>query len=168
MSRLVLLMTVKQPGPEAVHRFSVVGVPAVYVNYLDYDVFAHAFGPAHRSAMRALYHIDSSIGQLARVVGRLPEYHYDLYILSDHGQTPTRNFRQVSGGDESDRLGLACEGNRLPRRRVWSAKMSVQRCPSHARMSAKASSHTHRANASPIGNSRDSGDRHRRVVRSSR
>src|ERR1700722_10540782 len=28
MSRLVLLTTVKQPGPEAGHRFSVVGVPA--------------------------------------------------------------------------------------------------------------------------------------------
>ena len=29
MSRLVPLTTVKQPGPEAAHRFSVVGVPAV-------------------------------------------------------------------------------------------------------------------------------------------
>src|ERR1700729_412582 len=28
ISRLVLLTTVKQPGPEAAHRFSVVGVPA--------------------------------------------------------------------------------------------------------------------------------------------
>src|SRR6267142_311414 len=86
------------------------GVPAVYVNYLDYDVFAHAFGPAHRSAMRALYHIDSSIGQLARVVGRLPEYHYDLYILSDHGQTPTRNFRQVSGGESLESVVRAALG----------------------------------------------------------
>jgi hypothetical protein len=86
------------------------GVRAVYVNYLDYDVFAHAFGPAHRSAMRALYHIDSSIGQLARVIGRLPEYHYDLYILSDHGQTPTRNFRQVSGGESLESVVRAALG----------------------------------------------------------
>jgi hypothetical protein len=74
------------------------GVPAVYVNYLDYDVFAHAFGPTHRSAIRALHHIDNAIGQLVRILERLPELRYDLYILSDHGQTVTRNFVQVSGG----------------------------------------------------------------------
>ena len=74
------------------------GVPAIYVNYLDYDVFAHAFGPGHRSAMRALKHIDASIGQLDRILGRLPDLGYDLYILSDHGQTLTRHFPDVSGG----------------------------------------------------------------------
>lgn len=74
------------------------GVPAIYVNYLDYDVFAHSFGPAHRSAMRALRHIDSSIGQLARIIARVPELKYDLYVLSDHGQTLTRHFASVSGG----------------------------------------------------------------------
>jgi hypothetical protein len=91
------------------------GVPAVYVNYLDYDVFAHAFGPAHRSAMRALYHIDSSIGQLARVVERLPEHHYDLYILSDHGQTPTRTFRHVSGGESLESVVRAALGGTVTR-----------------------------------------------------
>jgi len=30
------------------------GVPAIYVNYIDYDVFAHAYGPRHRRALRAL------------------------------------------------------------------------------------------------------------------
>jgi len=74
------------------------GVPAVYVNYLDYDVFAHSFGPTHRSAMRALRRIDNAIGQLVRIVERLPELEYDLYILADHGQTMTRPFVQVSGG----------------------------------------------------------------------
>ena len=74
------------------------GVPAVYVNFLDYDVFAHAFGPTHRSALRALHHIDNAIGQLARIVERLPELQYDLYVLADHGQTMTRPFSQVSGG----------------------------------------------------------------------
>ena len=74
------------------------GVPAVYVNYLDYDVFAHTFGPTHRSALRALHRIDNAIGQLVRIVERLPELEYDLYILADHGQTMTRSFIQVSGG----------------------------------------------------------------------
>ena len=74
------------------------GIPAVYVNFLDYDVFSHSFGPHHRSALRALRHIDNAIGQLARIIDRLPEHQYDLYILSDHGQTRTQAFPQVSGG----------------------------------------------------------------------
>src|SRR2546429_588141 len=91
------------------------GVPAVYVNFLDHDVFAHAFGPTHRSAMRALHHIDNSIGQLARIVERLPELDYDLYVLSDHGQTLTRHFAKVSGGSSLEDvvravLGGAAEG----------------------------------------------------------
>jgi hypothetical protein len=86
------------------------GVPAVYVNYLDYDVFAHAFGPTHRSAMRALHHIDNAIGQLAQIVERLPELGYDLYILSDHGQTMTRHFAQVSGGPSLEEVARAILG----------------------------------------------------------
>src|SRR4030095_2692370 len=29
------------------------GVPVIYVNYLDYDVVAHGWGPRHRRALRA-------------------------------------------------------------------------------------------------------------------
>jgi hypothetical protein len=68
------------------------------VNFLDYDVTAHAFGPRDRLALRALRRIDRSIGQLARIVRRVPELGYDLYVLSDHGQTRSRPFRDVSGG----------------------------------------------------------------------
>jgi hypothetical protein len=80
------------------------GLPAVYVNYLDYDVFAHAFGPGHRNALQALRRVDRSIHQLARVVRRLPELHYDLYVCSDHGQTASRYFGQVSGGRSIDEV----------------------------------------------------------------
>jgi hypothetical protein len=73
------------------------GVPAIYVNYLDYDVFAHAFGPGHPASMRALRRLDRSIGQLVRVIRRLPELGYDLYICSDHGQTLVRSFDVVAG-----------------------------------------------------------------------
>ncbi len=78
------------------------GVPAIYVNYLDYDVFAHSFGPSHRAAVRALRRVDSSIGRLARILERVPELEYDLYVLSDHGQTPSRPFPQVAGGRSID------------------------------------------------------------------
>ena len=74
------------------------GVPAIYVNFLDYDVGAHAFGPEDRLAFRALRRVDRSIGQLARILRRLPELGYDLYILSDHGQTRSRPFERVSRG----------------------------------------------------------------------
>jgi hypothetical protein len=74
------------------------GVPAVYVNFIDYDVFAHAYGPADRLAFRALRRVDRSILQLARIVRRLPELGYDLYVLSDHGQVATRSFDAVAGG----------------------------------------------------------------------
>lgn len=74
------------------------GAPAVFVNYLEYDVFAHAFGPEHPYALRALRRVDRSIRQLVRILRRLPEMGYDLYILSDHGQVASRPFTSVSGG----------------------------------------------------------------------
>lgn len=86
------------------------GLPAVMVNYLDYDVYAHGFGPDHRLARRALRRVDRSIMRLYRVVRRLPEWHYDFYVLSDHGQVLSRPFHTVSGGasiEEAVRAALA-------------------------------------------------------------
>jgi hypothetical protein len=80
------------------------GVPAIYVNYLDYDVFAHAYGPRHRRALRALRRIDRSIEALHRVCRRVPEYGYDIYIVSDHGQAACTPFTDVSGGRRIERL----------------------------------------------------------------
>jgi hypothetical protein len=74
------------------------GTPAVYVNYLDYDVVGHVFGPHHPLALRALRRVDRAIAALARIVRRLPEYGYDFYVVSDHGQTASRPFTDVSGG----------------------------------------------------------------------
>jgi type I phosphodiesterase/nucleotide pyrophosphatase len=88
----------------AVSRDLYAGVPAIYVNYLDYDVFAHAYGPQHRRAMRALRRVDSSIRQLSRVLRRVPEHAYDLYVLSDHGQTLTTPYRRLTGGRKLERL----------------------------------------------------------------
>jgi hypothetical protein len=86
------------------------GVPAIYVNFIDYDVFAHAFGPSDRLAFRALRRVDRSIQQLARIVRRLPELDYDLYVLSDHGQVATRPFRAVAGGTSLEDVVRAALG----------------------------------------------------------
>jgi hypothetical protein len=83
------------------------GAPAVYVNYLEYDVCAHIFGPEHPLALRALGRVDRSIGQLARILRRLPESVYDLYVLSDHGQAATRPFDHVSGGASIEAVVLS-------------------------------------------------------------
>jgi hypothetical protein len=82
------------------------GVPAVYVNYLDYDVFAHAYGPRHRRAFRALRWVDAAIEELWRVLRRVPEYGYDLHVLSDHGQAPCTPFVRLSGGRPFERYVL--------------------------------------------------------------
>jgi hypothetical protein len=79
------------------------GVPAIYVNYLDYDVTAHAFGPRHRRTLAALRRIDRSIHQLWGVLRRVPEHRYDLYVLSDHGQAACVAYQTVAGGESLER-----------------------------------------------------------------
>src|SRR5690606_23671557 len=46
------------------------GVRAVYVNYLDYDVAAHAFGPESQRGLLSLRRVDRAIRQLWRVLRR--------------------------------------------------------------------------------------------------
>jgi hypothetical protein len=82
----------------AVSRDLYAGIPAVYVNYLDYDVFAHAYGPRHPRAMRALRRVDRSLRQLWTVARRVPEHGYDVYILSDHGQAACIPYVRLAGG----------------------------------------------------------------------
>jgi hypothetical protein len=79
------------------------GAPAVYVNYLDYDVAAHAFGPRSRRALLSLRRVDRAIHQLWRVLRRVPEHRYDLYILSDHGQALCTPYRDLTGGQRLER-----------------------------------------------------------------
>ncbi|HEU5195730.1 MAG TPA: alkaline phosphatase family protein [Methylomirabilota bacterium] len=80
------------------------GSPAVYVNYLDYDVVAHAYGPYDRRALRTLRAVDRSIDQLLRTARRLPGHAYDVYVLSDHGQAHCTPFDRLTGGRRLERL----------------------------------------------------------------
>jgi hypothetical protein len=74
------------------------GAPAVYVNYIDYDVYAHGFGPRDRRARRVLRRVDRAIHQLARICRRVPEHAYDVYVLSDHGQAHCVPLQTLTGG----------------------------------------------------------------------
>jgi hypothetical protein len=79
------------------------GTPAVYVNYLDYDEAAHAFGPRSPAALRALRAVDRSIERLWGVMRRVPEHRYDAYILADHGQSNCTPFHEVQRGKRLER-----------------------------------------------------------------
>ena len=69
------------------------GVPSIYTTYNVYDEFAHHFGPASRTAFSSIRALDRRIGEILRMLRRVPGRPYDLYILSDHGQTPSVPYR---------------------------------------------------------------------------
>jgi hypothetical protein len=87
----------------AVSRDLYAGTPVIYVNYIDYDVAAHAFGPRSRRALQSLRGIDRAIQQLWRVMRRVPEHRYDAYILADHGQAPCTPYRDLTQGQRLER-----------------------------------------------------------------
>lgn len=73
------------------------GMPSIYAAYTGYDEIAHHFGADSSEALRALRGIDKQIRQIDRArrldIGR----EYDLYILSDHGMTPSTPFHRAYG-----------------------------------------------------------------------
>ncbi|NPV07555.1 MAG: hypothetical protein HPY83_06270 [Anaerolineae bacterium] len=73
------------------------GVPAIYANYSSYDEWAHRFGPTDGHALRAVKAIDSQVQQVDRMRRRWGGRPYDLYLLSDHGMTPSVPFETAFG-----------------------------------------------------------------------
>jgi len=67
-------------------------VPAIYANYNTYDEIAHILGPTHRAALTVLRDVDRRIRQIDRMRSRYRAREYDLYVLSDHGNTPSVPF----------------------------------------------------------------------------
>lgn len=71
--------------------------PAIYANYNSYDEAAHKLGVDHRAAFRALRGVDKRIHQINRMRARYRRREYDLYILSDHGNTLAESFSRRNG-----------------------------------------------------------------------
>ncbi len=69
------------------------GAPAIYTTYNIYDEFAHHYGPKSRTAYSSVRAFDRRVGEIRRMLRRVPGRPYDLYILSDHGQTPSTPYR---------------------------------------------------------------------------
>ncbi|HET9983181.1 MAG TPA: alkaline phosphatase family protein [Longimicrobiales bacterium] len=80
------------------------GVPSIYTTYNLYDEFAHHFGPSSRTALKNLKYLDGRIGEILRMLSRLPGRPYDLFILSDHGQTPSVPYRVRYGETLGDTI----------------------------------------------------------------
>ena len=99
------------------------GVPVIYVNFLDHDVAAHAFGPQDRAAFRALEFVDRSIRQIGRILRRVPEHQYDLYVLSDHGQAQSKPFAELTAGKPARAPAL----RRAPGSRPTSSDIRLRR-----------------------------------------
>ena len=73
------------------------GMPAIYTNYYSYDEVAHHFRVGSVDALKALRGIDNQIKQIDRMRTQYRKRRYDLYILSDHGLTPSIPFKKAYG-----------------------------------------------------------------------
>ncbi len=67
-------------------------VPAIYTVYNAYDEVAHELGPTHPIAFKVLRRIDRRIRQIDRMRLNYEEREYDLYLMSDHGNTSAIPF----------------------------------------------------------------------------
>jgi hypothetical protein len=85
------------------------GVPAIYTTYNAYDEFAHHLGPSSTTALKSLRALDRRIAEILRMRARLPGRPYDVYILSDHGQTPSVPYRIKYGETLGDTVMNAVE-----------------------------------------------------------
>ena len=72
------------------------GVPVVYSTFVGYDEVAHHSGIEQPDAFAVLKQHDAQLARLERAIERAPRP-YNLAVLSDHGQTQGRPFRQRFG-----------------------------------------------------------------------
>jgi hypothetical protein len=85
------------------------GIPAIYVTFYGYDEIAHGSGQQSRDALHALKRIDNYVHEFDRL-RRMYQPDADLLILSDHGMTPSRSFRDLYGMSLSAAIGQCLEG----------------------------------------------------------
>jgi uncharacterized membrane protein YvlD (DUF360 family) len=74
------------------------GVPIVYSTFVGYDEVAHHSGIEQPDAFAVLKQHDAQLARLERAVEQAPRP-YHLVVLSDHGQSQGRPFRQRYGAE---------------------------------------------------------------------
>jgi len=89
------------------------GVPRIFTTYASYDELAHHYGPRSRPALKNLRAIFGRIFEIEKIVRRLPGRHYDLIVLSDHGQTEGEPFLRLFSATLGEALHRHFEGRRV-------------------------------------------------------
>jgi hypothetical protein len=77
------------------------GYPVIYAGFYAYDETAHAFGPDTDYSFHILKHVDHTLRRIAKQRATQTR-HYELVVLSDHGQSPTVPFVQQYGRHLAD------------------------------------------------------------------
>lgn len=104
-------------------------VPIIYINFLSYDEHAHQRGPNSAFATWGLRAIDRSIKRI-HLATRYSARKYDLYVMSDHGQSACRPFEQVAGEPlasflEKQLAGLAVDNHPRLEERAGNVRLSA-------------------------------------------
>jgi uncharacterized membrane protein YvlD (DUF360 family) len=97
------------------------GRPVIYTTFLAYDEVAHHSGIERPDALSTLRALDRQIARLHAAAQVAPR-HYELVVLSDHGQSQGTTFL--------DRYGITLEG--LVHEAVEAGTMSIEGHPSEA------------------------------------
>lgn len=85
------------------------GGPATYTTFYGYDEIAHHSGPDSFEALHALVGIDRSIRKIHHTIDESTERQYEMFILSDHGQSFGKTFKQRYGVSLGDFINEAAQ-----------------------------------------------------------
>ena len=91
--------------------------PASYTTFFGYDEIAHHSGPDSFEAIHSLVGIDHSIQKIHQAIENHTERQYEMYVISDHGQSFGKTFKQrygISLGDHIRDLAADCEKTHAP------------------------------------------------------
>ena len=86
------------------------GSPAIYTTYVGYDEVAHHAGPDTKDAMDTLKGIDVQLARILEVIEQKAPRPYDVFLLSDHGQSYGQTFLQRYGITLTDYLESLVSG----------------------------------------------------------
>lgn len=108
--RAALNIFIRDVGTNAVILDVMRGSPAIYMTFMGYDEIAHHAGPDSPDALNSLKGFDQALARILDVISRKAPRPYDVFILSDHGQSFGATFRQRSGYTLGEFLENIIEG----------------------------------------------------------
>jgi uncharacterized membrane protein YvlD (DUF360 family) len=88
------------------------GVPVVYSTFVGYDEVAHHSGIEQPDAFAVLRQHDAQLARLEKAIEQAPRP-YHLVVLSDHGQSQGRPFRQRYGVALDELVRDSIDGRRV-------------------------------------------------------